>query len=911
MFGHVYSTSRRFAMALLACFAWQLLGSANPLAAAEKVDPDNCVWTIALTEMFGKNVHVTPRSGNYNLNIYAVIQNGKFSHGLASAQHFNKSGHLVEAADIHRNGDKVTGKLKILMCPDVWIPLDHQPVPVDAEFDGAMTPSVDKMGRDTFALSGTWKAVMHGSNKGPGPDALYQGVLTGSGEPYQTGWERAELSAIMTASPPPGEPSRALIGFTATIADGKILQAGVGVTWFAEARPWREVPLDLTNLRVDGAIVRGKTTVPYRAIDIGCDPRAQADIDLGIYRVQGLVVGKAVISPMLDGKPYAPPFVAAGRGNGTKGAGGAAAPGTPKPVWLESVNLAPWYVPVAGFKPVAPGEHPRLLFRQADVPALRKKAETPDGKAILARLRTLLDGKNGDTLPTVFNPTAPNNHNASPVLPVGAFTTSHGAGYGLLYQVTGDRKYAELARQAVQMCFDGKNDIDNRYCWSRPGTGMRAGAILAGVAYAYDFCYDAWPDDFRKKVALEIQNYNNRVAGDDGASEFRVNLESLSICESYPPGSNHYGAFLGTGVAELGILGDPGTDTAKLAKCLRWAERNLLALLNEGFGDHGFYPEGQQASRVSTNCGGEEFLLALRSAAGRDYITPQPNAQWLTLRWLMEVVPSAQGPIFPHRGVYGGDNFSDERMLSHGGEFATGFGAIDPKLRPGLLWMYDNFVKPAYHDYGAAVYPHRAVLAFVTWPTDVQPANPATVLPKTAADTIHGFFYHRNRWQDADDVVVTNLLDTGPRGFYGLVGRGGKRSENGVYAWGAGIHAQFQSPSGTPVVYETSPDGSSVLSTTTGGALSALAVDLSGASGAPALLVFTGPNCNTGAHDPNGATVTEVTAGGRKFTVVTLQKGEAPKPVADGDRVKVGNQTIRFDGKRLVLGVWNGPPAAK
>ena len=33
------------------------------------------------------------------------------------------------------------------------------------------------------------------------------------------------------------------------------------------------------------------------------------------------------------------------------------------------------------------------------------------------------------------------------------------------------------------------------------------GAILAGVAYAYDFCYDAWPEDFRKKVALEIQNY--------------------------------------------------------------------------------------------------------------------------------------------------------------------------------------------------------------------------------------------------------------------------------------------------------------------------------------------------------------------------------------------------------------------
>ena len=57
--------------------------------------------------------------------------------------------------------------------------------------------------------------------------------------------------------------------------------------------------------------------------------------------------------------------------------------------------------------------------------------------------------------------------------------------------------------------------------------------------------------------------------------------------------------------------------------------------------------------------------------------------------------------------------------------------------------------------------------------------------------------------------------------------------------------------------------------------------------------------------------LTEIQAGGRKFTIVTLQSGEAPKPVAEGDRVKVGSQTIRFDGKRLVLGVWNGPTASK
>jgi hypothetical protein len=303
--------------------------------------------------------------------------------------------------------------------------------------------------------------------------------------------------------------------------------------------------------------------------------------------------------------------------------------------------------------------------------------------------------------------------------------------------------------------------------------------------------------------------------------------------------------------------------------------------------------------------------MALRSAAGRDYITPQPNAQWLTLRWVMELVPSAKGPIFPHRGVYGDDEFEDARMASHGGEFAYGFRTVDAKYRPALLWMYNNVVKPAYPDYSAAVYPHRAVFAFLNWPTDIQAANPATVLSKTAADTVHGFFYHRNRWQDTDDIVITNLLDIGPKGYYALRGHG--REEQGVYIWGLGVHARMASPNGRPVVYETSPDGSSVLSTSTGGTISALAVDLSGTSGAAVLLVSTGPNCNTGVTEMAGkapgpnTVLTEVQAGGRKFTVVTLQKGEAPKPVADGDGVKVGIQTIRFNGKRLVLGVWNVP----
>ena len=64
----------------------------------------------------------------------------------------------------------------------------------------------------------------------------------------------------------------------------------------------------------------------------------------------------------------------------------------------------PWPAPVKGFVPPEPGEHPRLLFRRSDLPQLRKRAQTPEGKAILKRLREQLNGSDGESTPTEFNP---------------------------------------------------------------------------------------------------------------------------------------------------------------------------------------------------------------------------------------------------------------------------------------------------------------------------------------------------------------------------------------------------------------------------------------------------------------------------------------------------------------------------
>ena len=852
-------------------------------ASEEKLSPGDATWHVGLVELWGKD----PKKGeSRSLDIYPVFEGGKWVRAVATARRFNTSIHLVEKADVRLAPPKITGTLHITVTPDRWVPADGQPLPVVVEIDSTLKPN---RGGSGPLLAGTYKGTVGGE--------AVSGALTGGVGATETGWDDGTWSFVLNPVAATGGPDREMIQITLGVAGGKVNWGKVGITW--RRGPHREHFFDTSKLVLDGATVTGRFSMPARAVDVACDPKTTCDVELTAHRVQGLNGGKARFAMRRDSRPVGTPFLAYGRGSASKG-GGTLDPAVRNVLWRYELDTAPWWVPTKGFQPPAPGEHPRLFFRKTDVPALRKKAQTPEGRAIVERLRHLL-GNNGDALPTTFNPTPPHNHNKSPKLPAGTFTTWHGTGYGMLYVLTGERKYAELARKAVGWAFDGKMDRDNRYGWAVPGTGFRAGPVLAGIGLAYDFCYDAWPEDFRRKVAMSIQNYDQTCHETGGGKT--VTLEYLAGRTGYPPASNHYGAHVSAGTGVLAILGDPGTDTPRLTRRLAEFETNLARDLCHGFGDHGWYAEGHHPSRVNSNLGVLPFMMALRSAAGRDYLSARPNAQWITLRWIMEIVPAGGRPTFPHRGVYGSDDFDMDGM-SHDGEFAYGFGCVDAKYRPALLWVYEHFVKPHRQTWGAAIYPHRAVASFVNWPAGVEPVNPAEVMPKVVADTIHGYVVCRNRWRDGDDVVVTNLLNLGPEGYYRI------KDGGTVYLWGLGLRAKWKTPLGgaTPVYFQPHDDGSYVLSARARGKACDLAVDLSGRSGAAAMLVGTGEGFSAARFRPprskTDATMAAQTvqAGGRTFVIVTVQKGDAPKAVAAGDGVKVGGRGVRFDGKKLVLG---------
>lgn len=142
---------------------------------------------------------------------------------------------------------------------------------------------------------------------------------------------------------------------------------------------------------------------------------------------------------------------------------------------------------------IAPGEHPRLLFRKADLDALRKRAATPEGQKFIAAMKAYLE--TAEQYGFAF-------HNAAEA----GMGNMYATGYGLLYQLTGDKAYA---RKAIG--FASHNLYGNYWYggwWVHPYT-------LMGLALTYDLCYDAWGEidpEFRDIIYSYLELHARQMA---------------------------------------------------------------------------------------------------------------------------------------------------------------------------------------------------------------------------------------------------------------------------------------------------------------------------------------------------------------------------------------------------------------
>jgi len=236
--------------------------------------------------------------------------------------------------------------------------------------------------------------------------------------------------------------------------------------------------------------------------------------------------------------------------------------------------------------------------------------------------------------------------------------------------------------------------------------------------------------------------------------------------------------------------------------------------------------------------------------------------------------------------------------VSGAGYFSIGYAATTPEEALGIWSLY--------HDWGVAEwdaengtpwdtispYPHHAVLAFVNTPFGQKRLKPEDVIPCYVHDSKWQFYAFRNRWQDANDIVISQLLERS-HGYMSaradaklVIQAHGKTMD-----WGY-IPKPVQTF--TPV-----SDGSAILSN----GKTWLGIDFSGASGVDGLLVIAGPNSMRGDQS--------IEAGGVNYELKFLTDGKHPEAKAEGDTVVVGDQVISMADGELKLKVfaepWTGP----
>ena len=554
-----------------------------------------------------------------------------------------------------------------------------------------------------------------------------------------------------------------------------------------------------------------------------------------------------------------------------------------------SSETSRWWMVAKDYTPVQPGEHPRLLFRKSDIPALRKKAESPEGKIMLKRLRYLLNGSDGTGMPKVYSPAMSAyslGKNQSLVVDTpGVYTFGHIVGYGLLYQLTGDPLYADLGRQCFELALEGQRDRDDRYSWVSPGGALRAGPVLGWYAIGYDLCYDGWDEAAREKFGRAIEFYDSGLETRDAKAH--VNLEALAR-GTMPPFSNHFGMQTGgAALALMAVSGEKWANQTRIDSLLKISEISMIRNVTEGFGDGGFFTEGDGTGSMASHIVYLTAIQAWKNAMGMDFINSgKPNIPMTALKWFyLTIVRDGKPEVWPVRGAYPHNVW--DRKLSGGGYTGIGLGAVTEEQKKAVKWYYNRFLLQ--HDLAIGTmcepgpYPHVLSAAFINWPSDQEEKNPAEVLPLCYRDSLHGFYAWRNQWKDERDMVIT-LLAKPSRGYMAA------HADTAFQVLTSGGRWQWGRTGGDVVYWRPAGNGKTSLMKFSAGAC--VAIDFTESSGAPVMLVSTGE-----------AEGEKVRLGNTVLTIWFPDTAIPPSlKVVDG-MVKAGSQTIHMDHGMIIFGI--------
>jgi hypothetical protein len=606
---------------------------------------------------------------------------------------------------------------------------------------------------------------------------------------------------------------------------------------------------------------------------------------------------------------------------------------------VRGVLSEPLVRPLAGFKPLDGAEHPRMIFRKADLPELKRRAGTPEGKAMMAMLTA-----------------------RAPLRMPSQVTDRHSswmaANWGAVYQLTGDLEAAAEARRILMEEVVAKTLPIDR-------DDLQQAPRLLGVALAYDLCYEAWEDGFRRQMAEFIF-----MAASD---LYRGYVESRPVVAGRfdPVPWRHRNAIRAScaGAAAIAVMGDQDSDGKRIsgaANLAMAAERDVAEWISDGVTGAGTCLEGSLKKSLALANGVLAFMQADRTAMGRDMSQISPM---LLVGHALTSVSASDGK--PKLGI-------SSISAQASGRWPMGFAAVPGPMRGLMRWLFDRDVGLAGRQHFDCAYPYQAAYALANYPFDAEPVDPGTAMPLFVADVKHGQVVFRNRWKDADDIVATldfnasSLPGLEPRtapqaGGVRIVGLGrewvdgvlGVKPVNPVFG-GELIYATCERPGqaivgatmdrayrtvvaqaarqvAKPKEWGTAPvmrfDAPAMPESTDAGmrVTRHAAIDYTGASGVPALFVFVdvlkgigsmpwsfpGPGAGSGGEGagmswwkavqplPQGSRG-GTTQDGVRVAVGTMQSGKPPDAKvsvsADGKAsVSVGGQSIHFTGDRIVF----------
>ncbi|MDJ0708497.1 MAG: hypothetical protein QNJ46_34950 [Leptolyngbyaceae cyanobacterium MO_188.B28] len=302
-----------------------------------------------------------------------------------------------------------------------------------------------------------------------------------------------------------------------------------------------------------------------------------------------------------------------------------------------------------------------------------------------------------------------------------------------LYLITGEQAYAQIAFDSLYTIHSDP-DPDGRI--PEANNGLSRAATGMGFALAYDWAASGWTpaqqDYIRDKILIALEAWRT--------------YKHANFAE--PFGSNWVSVCRGSELIMMLVIGEDVNQPERFSALKLWLREHIKT----AYGNTGLTQEGQGYLAYA---GG--FLMpaiyALRSIG---------NA---FLEDVLTAINFEQLPLYA--GVFNPQQTSLQFGVGGGGLDPEGFTSFlldyaSPDMQPYYQYFYDRYRGLANSAPAHQKFDHRragSVWSLLYYPTDTLGLNPTGILPRAIEDREKGGYLFRNRWQDANDILIALIGD--------------------------------------------------------------------------------------------------------------------------------------------------------